>query len=98
MSLAARMGETRMDQHTQEAPTCGNAIQPHLFFPRPPCPTGSRSSAPMKAFLSLLFVALLGSSAAFGQESAAPPIVDKGFDELLKNGSLAAMAVWLAGS
>jgi hypothetical protein len=52
----------------------------------------------MKAFLSLLFVALIESSVAFGQESVAPAIVDKGFDELLKNGSLAAMAVWLAGS
>jgi hypothetical protein len=52
----------------------------------------------MKAFLSVLCIALFLSPAAFGQAVSVPPIVAKGFDELEKNGSLAAMAVWMAGS
>lgn len=52
----------------------------------------------MKAFLPVLCVALFVSSAAFGQAVNVPPIVARGFDELKTNGSLAAMAVWMAGS
>jgi hypothetical protein len=52
----------------------------------------------MKAFFSAACIALFLSSAAFGQAVSVPPIVAKGFTELEKNGSLAAMGVWLAGS
>jgi hypothetical protein len=52
----------------------------------------------MKTLFSLLFIALFASPALFGQQMSVPPIVAKGFDELKRNGSLAAMAVWLAGS
>jgi len=53
----------------------------------------------MKTFLSLVFVALIFPvSNAWCDESSVPPIVARGFDELEKNGSLAAMAVWMAGS
>ena len=48
----------------------------------------------MKTFLSLVFAALIfPASNAWCDEPSVPPIVARGFDELEKNGSLAAMAV-----
>lgn len=54
----------------------------------------------MKASLPLaLLVLLLPICSARAQERApVPPIVARGFEELEKNGTLAGMAVWFAGS
>ena len=55
----------------------------------------------MKALLPLVAVALLFlNPAAYCVELSppVPPIVAKGFEEFEKNGTLAAMAVWFAGS
>jgi hypothetical protein len=57
----------------------------------------------MKALLPLLSFLLLSllATPAFSQEQISvvpPPLVGQGFAEFQKNGTLAAMSVWLAGS
>lgn len=53
----------------------------------------------MKIILTLvLSCALFVSTEAIALDNGVPPIVGKGFEEFQKNGTLAAMGVWLAGS
>lgn len=53
----------------------------------------------MKALATLILLCLLRLSVeGQSQEAGVPPIVAKGFEEFEKNGTLAAMGVWLAGS
>ncbi|MEA3211105.1 MAG: hypothetical protein QOE70_4162 [Chthoniobacter sp.] len=53
----------------------------------------------MKTLVALTLLSLLPLAAHLeAQETTLPPVVPKGFEEFQKNGTLAAMGVWLAGS